>query len=71
MMNTIIRELGYSGREDRNSKRKTLFPTTLPKLVEKIQNRTFDKITDDSDDLQGGGVKNIIPSNIIDIYTTL
>ena len=42
------------------------------KLVEDIQNKTFDEITDDSDDLQGEGIqKIIIPSNIIDIYTRL
>ena len=43
----------------------------LPKLVEQIQNKTFDEITDDSDNLQVEGVKIIIPSNIIDIYTRL
>ena len=51
---------------------KNTFSTkALPKLVELVQNKTFDEITDDSDDLQGEGVKNIIPSNIIDIYTRL
>ena len=43
----------------------------LPKLVEDIQNKTFDEITDNYNDLQGEGVKFIIPSNIIDIYTRL
>ena len=71
MMNNIIRDLGYTGDDDRNSKRKLFFTKTLPKLVNDIQNRTFEKITDDSDDLQGEGVKIIIPSNIIDIYTRL
>ena len=70
-MNNIIRDLGYTGKENRDSKRKAFFTITLRKLVEDIQNRTFDEITDDSDDLQGEGVKIIIPSNIIDIYTTL
>ena len=41
------------------------------KLVEQIQNKTFDEITDESDNLQGGGVKITIPSTIIDIYTRL
>ena len=51
---------------------KTFFTITLPKLVEEIQNRTFEEITLDSDnDLQGEGVKITIPSNIIDIYTRL
>ena len=52
----------------RNQK-KTFFTITLPKLVDDFQNKTFDEITDDSDDLQGEGTKIIIPSNIIDIYT--
>ena len=43
----------------------------LPKLAEESQIRTFEEITDDSDDLQGERVKIIIPSNIIDIYTRL
>ena len=71
MMNNIIRDLRYTGRDDRDSKRKTFFLKKLPKLVNDIQNRTFEEITDDSDDLQGEGVKIIIPSNIIDIYTRL
>ena len=68
MMYNIIRDLGYTGRGDRQSNRKIFFTITLPKLVKEIQNKTFDEITDDSDDLQGEGVKIIIPSNIIDIY---
>ena len=69
MMNNIIRDVGYTGIGDRDSKRKKIFTKTLPKLVEEIQNKTFDEITDDSDDLQGGGLKIIIRPNIIDIYT--
>ena len=71
MLNNIINDLGCTGDGDRVSKRKTFFTKTLPKLVEKIQNKTLEEITDDSDDLQGEGVKIIIPSNIIDIYTRL
>ena len=72
MMNNIIRDLGYTGDGDKPSKRKTFFTKTLPKLVEEIQNKTFEEITDDSDnDLQREGVKIIIPFNIIDIYTRL
>ena len=72
MMYNIIRDLGYDGTGDRDSKRKTFFLKKLPKLVEDIQNKTFDEITDNSDDLQGRGIeKIIIPSNIIDIYTRL
>ena len=71
MMNNIIRDLGYTGRGDRDSRRKIFFTKRLPKLVEDIQNKTFEEITDDSDDLQGEGFKIIIPSNTIDIYTRL
>ena len=72
MMYNIINDLGYTGTGDKPSKRKTFFTITLPKLVEEIQNKTFEEITDDSDnDLQGQGVKIIIPSNKIDIYTRL
>ena len=71
MLNNIIRDLGYTGLGDYTSKRKTFLTITLPKLVEEIQNRTYEEITDDSNDLQCEGVKIIIPSNIIDIYTRL
>ena len=70
-MNNIIRDLGYTGDVDKPSKRKTFLTITLPKLVEESQNKTFEEITDDSNDLQGEGVKVIIPSNINDIYTKL
>ena len=71
MMYNIIKDLGYKGDNDRYSKRKKFFTKTLPKLVEDIQNKTFEDISDDSTDLEGQGVKIIIPSNIIDIYTRL
>ena len=66
MTTNIIRDLGYTGDGDRDSKRKTFLTITLPKLVDEIRNRTFDEI-----DLEGQGVKIIIPSNIIDIYSRL
>ena len=71
MLNNIKHDLGYTGDGDRDSERKKFLTVTLPKLVEKIPNRTFEELTNDSNDLQGEGVKNIIPSNIIDIYTRL
>ena len=71
MMNTNIRDLGYTGVGAKKSKRKTFLTKTLPQLVEKIQNKTFEEITRDSDDLQGGGFEKITPSNIIDIYTRI
>ena len=67
----IIRDIGYTGIGDNKSKRRTFLTEKLPKIVEKIQNRTFEEIIDDSDDLEGQGLKIIIPSNIIDIHTRL
>ena len=66
MMYNIMRDLGYTGMGDKPSKRKTFFTTKLPELVEEIQTKTFNEI-----DLEGQGVKIIIPSNIFDIYTRL
>ena len=66
MMNNILRDVNYTGIGDRTSKQKTFFTITLPKLVEEIQNKTVNEI-----DLEGQGLKIIIPSNIIDIYTRL
>ena len=72
MMYNIIKDSGYRGIGDKPSKRKTFSIEKLPKLVDENQNKTFEEITDNSDsDLQGEGVKIIIPSNIIDIYTRL
>ena len=72
MLYDIINDLGYTGIGDIKSKRKIILTEKLPKVVEEIQNRTFEEITDNSDsDLQGEGLKIIIPSNIIDIYTRL
>ena len=71
MMYNIISDLGYTSVGDRDSKRKTFFKKTLPKLVDEIQNKTFDELVDNSGDLRGEGVKIIIPSNILDIYTRL
>ena len=72
MLYNIVRDIGHTGIGDIKSKRKILLTESLPKLVNDIQNRTFEEITDDSDnDLEGQGVKIVIPSNIIDIYSRL
>ena len=71
MMHNFIRDLGYTGDGVKPSKRKTFFTKILPKFADEVQNRTFEEITDSSDDLQVEGIKIIIPSNIIDIYTRL
>ena len=70
-MNNIIRGFGYKGIRERPSNRKTIFTTKIPRLVEDIENKTFVEIIDSSDDLHGEGLKIIIPSNKIDIYTRL
>ena len=57
MMYNIIRDLKYDGIGDRDSKRKSFFTEKLPKLVENIQNKTFDEITNDYNDLQGEGIQ--------------
>ena len=44
MLNNIRRDLGYTGVGDRDSKRKTFFTIKLPKLVDEIQNKTFNEI---------------------------
>ena len=54
-----------------HQKENLFFTKTLPKLVDVFQNKTFIEITDDSDGLQEEGVKIIIPSDIIDLYTRL
>ena len=71
MLYNIMRDIGYTGIGDYPSKRVIFLKTKLPKLVEEIQNRTFDEIIDEPDNLEGQGVKIIIPSNIIDIYSRL
>ena len=43
----------------------------LPREIDKIRNPTLPEIENESNDLEGEGVKIIIPSNIIDIYTRL
>ena len=64
IMNNILRDVTYIGRGDRTSNTKTFFTVTLPKLVEEIQNKTFNEI-----DLERQGPRTVITSNIIDNYT--
>ena len=71
MMINIIGDLGYTGKGQKSPKGKTYSTKTFPKIVEEIQNKTFDEIIDRSDDLQEEGLKTIIPSNIIDIYSRM
>ena len=43
----------------------------LPNEINKIRNPTLPEIQNESNDLEGQGIKIIIPNNIIDIYTRL
>ena len=71
MMYKFINDLYYTSVGNKSSKRKTYFTKTLPKLVEDIQNKTFEENADDSDNLESQGATIIVPSNIIGIYTRL
>ena len=56
--------IGYTSDGDRTSERDQFFMTVIPRKIAKNEAGIEDK----SDDLQGEGVKIIIPSNIIDIW---
>ena len=72
MLYKILKDVKYTGSGDRPSNGKKFFTIDFPKKVSEIQNIRFDENTDDSgSDLQGEGVKIIIPSNKIVIYTRL
>ena len=51
-MNNIINELDFTGIVDKASRIKTFFTITRPKLVNDDQNKTFDGILDNSDNIQ-------------------
>ena len=61
----------YASFRDKSSKREKIATKTHPNKVEKIQNQSFTENVDESDDLKGEGVKIIIPSNMIKIWTRL
>ena len=72
MLYNILKDVKYTGNGDRPSNRKNFFTIELLKKVSEINNVRFIENTNDSDsDLEGEGLKLIIPSNIIDIYTRL
>ena len=64
----ILNNLNYDPSKDSNSKRNKSIKNDLRRRVCKIENPP---LTLPTNDLQGEGVKIIIPSNIIDIYTRL
>ena len=71
MVNNIINAIGYTGFGDKVPKRKNFFPKTFPIKVVNNQNQTFSEIADATDNLQGQGMKIIIPPNIVDTWTGL
>ena len=58
-------------RKGLNSGRMRQAVYDLSKAIDKIRNPPLPAIENESDNLQGEGVKIIIPSNKIDIYTRL
>ena len=58
-------------RKDLNSARMKGALYNLSSEIAKIRNPPLPAIENQSDNLEGEGVKIIIPSNIIDIYTRL
>ena len=60
-MNNIIKDIGYTGKGDKNSKRKTFLSVDLPKTVAEMEKRTIE--ANQSDELHGNRSKTIIPSN--------
>ena len=70
----ILKNTGfYSMKPTRglNSARMKDVLYNLPREIAKIRNPLLPAIANESDNLQGEGLKIIIPSNIIDIYTRL
>ena len=70
----ILKNIGfYSMRHTKGLKSARMKDVliNLPKEIDKIRNPPLPAIENESDNLEGEGVKIIIPSNIIDIYTRL
>ena len=71
MLCNILKDVNYTGTGDRPSNRKKFSTIELLKKVSEIQNMIFKENIDDSEDLEGEGLKIIIQPNIIDNYTRL
>ena len=70
----ILKNIGfYSMRHTKGLKSARMKDALInrPKEIEKIRNPPLPAIENESDNLEGEGIKIIIPSNIIDIYTRL
>ena len=72
----ILKDVGFYNRRHNKGLKSFRMQDALyvlPKVIDKMRNPPLPAIEneEDSSDLQGEGVKIIIPSNIIDIYTRL
>ena len=74
IINDILKNTGFYSmrrKKGKQSARTIDARNNLPRGIAKIRNPPLPAIENESDNLQGEGVKIIIPSNIIDIYTRL
>ena len=69
MLNITKKDIRYTGVGNRSSKRRTILLTGMLEKVAEIQSKPLNE--DESVDLQGQGMKIIIPSNVLDIWTRL
>ena len=67
----ILERLDYDHAKNSNSKRTKSFSTDVRKRLNEFSNPTLALPADKNIDLEGHVLKNIIPSNIIDVYTRL
>ena len=58
MMNKIKIDLVYTSVSDKSSKRKIFLTETLPKRIDKNQNKIIEEIIDNSDNLEGRRIEN-------------
>ena len=69
MMNNFWKHLDYTCNAEKLSKHKLFLSKVIPEKVAEFDSRFVDE--EITDDLQGEGMKIIMPCNITDIYTRL
>ena len=68
----ILKNIGFYSMKNKKGLKSARIKDALinlPREIDKIRNPTLPTIENESNNLEGEGVKIIIPSNIIDIYT--
>ena len=73
-IHNILKNTGFYSMKHKKGLKSVKLPDALHNLskeIAKTRNPPLRAIENESDNLQGEGVKILIPSNIIDIYTTL